>query len=347
MVGDKFPNPYVPFETTLELTYQCTFRCTHCYVDYNTRPPMKIHMYKNLLKEISDLGGMKVSLTGGEVFTDKKRLLDVATLCKYYGFYTTILTNASLVDENLAKELGILGIDDFRISLYGATDKTYRNVTRTFNDVDRILNNVLLLKKYNKHIQMQTVVLNNNICDLEDMNNWCHQEGIRYEVDTLVMAKNSLDKRNLLYALADRQVIHVNKEYRSHHSNKIIEEKGVNIHEERHKVYERSMCSAAWHKLCITPYGIVYPCVNWREEIGNLNDNSFIQVWVERISESLMNIRNLHISDFVQCSNCKYIKYCPLCPGRNYAYTGSCLKPDLEICKYVKLIKHEIVEKVN
>src|SRR6266536_5634173 len=75
-------------------------------------------------------------------------------------------------------------------------------------------------------------------------------------------------------------------------------------------------CSAA-HSFCyISPYGDVYPCVQFPLPSGNVRTQKFLDIW--RDSTQLKEVRTIRARDLPVCSGCSHVGTCTRCPGLAY-----------------------------
>jgi radical SAM protein with 4Fe4S-binding SPASM domain len=75
-------------------------------------------------------------------------------------------------------------------------------------------------------------------------------------------------------------------------------------------------CSAG-HTYCyISPYGDVYPCVQFPLPCGNVREQEFIDIWQQ--SRQLNEVRSIRARDLPVCSSCAHVGSCSRCPGLAY-----------------------------
>jgi AdoMet-dependent heme synthase len=72
-------------------------------------------------------------------------------------------------------------------------------------------------------------------------------------------------------------------------------------------------CSAG-HTYCyISPYGDVYPCVQFPLPCGNVRSQTFLEIWQQ--SKSMNEVRSIRLRDLPTCSACVHVEGCTRCPG--------------------------------
>jgi radical SAM protein with 4Fe4S-binding SPASM domain len=89
-------------------------------------------------------------------------------------------------------------------------------------------------------------------------------------------------------------------------------------------------CSAGHSAAYISPYGEVFPCVQFPYLTGNVRTQRFADIW--RDSPQLAEVRAIRVSDVQGCSSCVHGSSCSRCPG--LAYTeGNMRGPSLQDCE--------------
>jgi radical SAM protein with 4Fe4S-binding SPASM domain len=75
----------------------------------------------------------------------------------------------------------------------------------------------------------------------------------------------------------------------------------------------RVPCSAGDSACNISPYGDVYPCVQFPLPSGNICRTTFIDIW--RHSPQLAAVRPITLGDLDGCTSCGNQQSCSRCPG--------------------------------
>src|SRR5262249_32978414 len=89
-------------------------------------------------------------------------------------------------------------------------------------------------------------------------------------------------------------------------------------------------CSAGHTLAYISPYGDVYPCVQFPYACGNVRTQRFGDIW--RDSTQLAEVRSVRLADVEGCSTCVHGGTCSRCPG--LAYTeGNMRGPSTQDCE--------------
>ncbi len=81
-------------------------------------------------------------------------------------------------------------------------------------------------------------------------------------------------------------------------------------------VLDEIPCSAGHTACYVSPYGDVYPCVQFLLPCGNLRKQKFLEIW--RHSTELNEVRSIRARDLPVCSTCLHVGTCTRCPGLAY-----------------------------
>ena len=81
-------------------------------------------------------------------------------------------------------------------------------------------------------------------------------------------------------------------------------------------VLDQVPCSAGHSACYISPYGDVYPCVQFPLPSGNIRQQKFIDIWQH--SPQLKEVRSIRARDLPVCSTCSHVGGCTRCPGLAY-----------------------------
>ena len=88
---------------------------------------------------------------------------------------------------------------------------------------------------------------------------------------------------------------------------------------------------SAGHTACyVSPYGDVFPCVQFPLPSGNVRHQKFMDIW--RYSGQLNEVRSIKVGDLPVCSGCGHSSTCTRCPGLAYM-EGNMRGPSSQDCE--------------
>jgi MoaA/NifB/PqqE/SkfB family radical SAM enzyme len=118
--------PERPLGVKLEMTYACNLRCGFCYTDSPRHtvartPEMSDEDYREVCRQIIDLGVIEAVVTGGEPFLRRELTLDTVGRLTAAGVGVTLNTNGWFVDDAVADRLAAMRGLHAHVSVDGAT----------------------------------------------------------------------------------------------------------------------------------------------------------------------------------------------------------------------------------
>ena len=167
-----------PKKLNIEVTSRCNLNCDMCMrkVLMEESGDMSLETYKALLPVFPELESVNVIGIGEPLMNEN--IIEMIRLGKEHlppnGTFS-ITTNATLIDEKMAKNLVTSGLDDLVVSMDGATPETFNDIRKkaTF---DEVLKNIGLLNKAKKErksklpqLGFEFVAMKRNIAELPQL----------------------------------------------------------------------------------------------------------------------------------------------------------------------------------
>lgn len=147
-IKDELQKKYdcsIPWAILMDPTSACNLRCIGCWAaEYNKTDSMSNEVLDRIITEGKELGTYMYIYSGGEPLVRKA---DILKLCeKHSDCMFLAFTNATLIDEEFAKEVQRVGNLMFAISVEGSREETdFRRGEGTY---DKVMKAMDLLKKY-------------------------------------------------------------------------------------------------------------------------------------------------------------------------------------------------------
>ena len=124
-------SPRGPKKLILSPTDWCNLRCETCWRLEKEKNPnegsaeeLSFSEMECLMCDARSLGAKELDLTGGGEPFSRKGIFELLALAKQLGFWVTLTTNGTLLDDTKLKTLVSLGLDDITFSFDGATPRT-------------------------------------------------------------------------------------------------------------------------------------------------------------------------------------------------------------------------------
>lgn len=340
-----------------ELSSRCNERCIHCYIPNGKKNrgfDMPLRKVKAILDEFSEMGGLHVTLSGGEAFLHKD-LMEICKYCREKDLKITILSNLiSLKDEHipLLKELNLSLI---QTSLYSMVPEIHDKITTVNGSFEKTKNAIEKLVAADIPVQISCPLMKANKDGYADVLKYAHRLKIKAQTDYIMMAQADLDTSNLANRLSleetekvIRDIIEYDIDYRENTLMQKPMDEDVKFDVERFK--KQPVCGVGFDNCCITANGDVYACAGWQDYVlGNVYKQSLKDIWGE--SERIKELRKITQESFPQCIHCDALNYCNRCLVRNYNESNgdmfSTPKHFCDVAHLNKRIVEEYMEKIQ
>lgn len=169
-----------PLFCDILISERCNLRCRKCYFwKYGINNELEFDEYKKFIISLAGLVKIpfEINLGGGEPLLNNG-ILELIRLCSDQGLQPAISTNATLIDEEMAKKLSDSGLHRLGISLESLVEDTHDFITNTAGSHKRLMKGVEYLKKYWKKgdINIHTLILNQNLEQIKDLAEWVNED---------------------------------------------------------------------------------------------------------------------------------------------------------------------------
>lgn len=154
----------------LNIFPSCNLKCNYCYAEERQEiagSTLSLNEYRSLIDDIAIINqDIEVAITGGEPLLNKDAC-DISKYCRFKGFYTHLLTNATTIDENNA-EIIASSFNVIRISIDGYTAEKH-DYHRGAGSFEKTTKAIGLLEKARAQIRIAMTVTKYNIDDIQPM----------------------------------------------------------------------------------------------------------------------------------------------------------------------------------
>ena len=153
-----------------EITNTCNYHCIYCIFNSEAKKyedELTTDEVKRTIKELKNNNFTYIKFTGGEPFT-RKDMIEILRYASRLGFDMDISTNASLITEDIAKELKNINFQMVHVSLDG-NDKYTHEYVRGENTFERTLRGIRYLTNNYVYTRIGTVIYKENEDKLEEI----------------------------------------------------------------------------------------------------------------------------------------------------------------------------------
>ena len=302
----------IPLSVHFDITYRCNERCVHCYLDHDDLGEMTTAEIEDVLDQLADAGVFFLALSGGEVLM-RRDFFDIVEHARRRLFNVKIKTNGVMIREPEARRLRQLGVEQVQISVYSHRPEVHDGITKLPGSLRRTIEAIRFLKLQGLKVSMANVLMTANMFDNQSVMSLAKDLGVSYTLDPTITPK--IDGNTAVLALrapgAELRRVFRNEELVGN-----VAEFCAPPAAPDEDVMDGYPCSAGHTSCYISPYGDVFPCVQFPLPSGNLRREKFVEIW--RHSSALKEVRSIRARDLTTCSTCSHVGSCSRCPGLAY-----------------------------
>lgn len=328
----------------IEITSRCNERCIHCYIPHNNKLyDIDLELFYKILNECMNMNVLHLTISGGEPMLHSN-FREILRKCYELNFSINILSNLTLLDENIVEDFKINPLIGVQVSLYSMNPEIHDEITKIKGSFEKTKKGIEVLIENNIPLQISCPVMRANKNCYNDVKNWASKFGIQVISDFVIIGKydNTIDNLQNRLSLCEVKCF-INQNSLKNPS--YFDDIKKNVESKKESNINDFVCSVCQSSICINEIGDVYPCAGWQNYIiGNVSNDSLNSIWSN--SSKIDYLRNLKRKDFPKCINCNDRDYCTMCMVRNANedMNGNFLNVNEYYCNVAKLYKEIILE---
>jgi len=286
-----------PLQAWLEVSARCNLRCQMCAINYDsryrpkgTRPPFfEPSLFARLRPIFPSL--LRAYLFGLGEPTLNPYLVDYIRELSAAGVEVAFNTNATLIDDEKAREIARAGAKRVTVSIDGARPETYETI-RVGATFDRVMRGIRALIATGLEVDFSMVAMKSNIDDVPRLVDLCAEVGGKgVHVEPLYSQEGSpeLDehyaRENLGLVGADRAAAAFEaaatraKEHGVRFGSRFTGVRKFDYVDLAREQRATWTCSEPWASIWVTSAGDVRTCCLNDKSFGNLNEQTFAEIW--------------------------------------------------------------------
>lgn len=329
----------------IEIISKCNERCVHCYIPHeNKTSDIAPDLFYEILKQCYDMKVLHLTLSGGEPMLHKN-FLEFLIKCREYNFSVNVLSNLTLLNDEIIAEMKNNPLLGVQVSLYSMNNEIHDEITQHKGSFEKTKTAILKLIKNNIHLKISCPIMKQNRNCYADVVKWANKDNISVDDDYVIIASCDNTIKNLNCRLSTGEIKEII-------SKKAIQDASyleqIDLESEKKKdiTPDDFVCSVCNSSICIADNGNVYPCAGWQGYVvGNIKESSLSDIWNN--SEKIIYLRSLRKRDFPKCIQCTDKEFCTMCMVRNANESplGDPLEVNEYFCEIVRFNKKKALER--
>lgn len=333
----------------LELTYNCSEKCIHCYNIGATRnddeksgrnklEELTIDDYRRVLDQLYDKGLVKVCLSGGDPFS-KPAIWDIIDYLYQKNIAFDIFTNGQQL-ANHEYRLASYYPRLVGISIYSSNPSEHDYITRVQGSWERSMSTAQMLASLSVPLNIKCCIMRPNMKGYRGVKEIAQSLGgaVQYEIsitdsiegDYCATKYLRLTEKEMEIILCDNNLkLYVGKEAPQYGG---IQRKLSDV-----------ACGAGEYSITLTPDGMLIPCCAFHLNFGNVRENSVEEILASPIRRTWLNHT---LADYEECGRYEYCNYCNLCTGNNLSENGNYLNAATRNNCWLAQIRYNLAQKM-
>jgi len=332
----------------IEIVSGCNERCIHCYIPNskkNKNEVISLAKVKEIINEFVLMGGLHITLTGGEAFLHKD-IDKILFYCVEKDLSITILSNLVLLTDEHIRLLKQINPNGIQVSLYSMDEEIHDSITKVKGSHKKTKLSIEKCVAANIQIQISCPVMKANKDSYKDVLGWAYKLKVKAQTDFIMMAQSDFNKQNLANRISleeteklIQEIIVYDKDYME------IVRTNQSKYENIDEFKDQPICGVGMSTICLSSNGEYYPCAGWQScLLGNAYNMSLQEVW--KNSEKIKYLRTITNASFPRCLKCEARNYCSVCLVRNFnENNGNMFEINKHFCD-VAFLNKRIVENI-
>ena len=328
---ETFGTKYSLSRVHVDISSRCNERCVHCYIpEKNKCTIMPENVFDRILSQCRSMNVLNITISGGEPLLNpnlKRFLLE----CSRYNFSVNLLSNLTLLSEELIDLIAANPLISIQTSLYSMDESVHDSITRKKGSFKQTLHSIKELHARNIPIQINCPVMKQNKSDYKGVLEFAKSLNIEADYDYSLYGSYDLTSSNLLCRLSAEEIENIEK-------TKVLNNSELESIKNKQKDSSTPICPVCKSSLCVSNNGDVYPCEGWQNlKLGNIEKQSLKEIWDE--NPIVLGLRNLQYKDFPKCNSCLRKQFCSICliMNVNEDIKGDYSNVNPFICKVAKI----------
>ncbi len=342
---DSLTKNHQPYVATFELTPKCNFRCIHCYLGTHREETRELSYEQiiHIIDQLRDAGVIQLALTGGECLL-REDFCKIYQYAKEQGFIVSVFSNLSVLSDEVVELFREFPPFSVEVSLYGASEETYKKVTGSAM-FKAVIDNVEKLYKNGINLSLKTPFIIQNIEDKKELEGIAKRFGKELRIGMALSP--TIDQEQYTNDLQ----VDICHRFLCEASKNPKRELGVDASETENplgKALDRGekvplfICNPGVTDVFVDFQGKVCPCIGYRSKGVSIFEKDFDEIW-----KSFRYLKEIPAPKDYKCVRCESRYFCSICVGeQDEVYKDMCHIPS-DVCAYSRARKMYFIDKMD
>ncbi len=283
---EKIHRGKAPFYIQFEITERCNNKCYFCYnpMGHVQGNELSLDKIKQILNQLSEVGVFRINFNGGEPLA-RLDLLDIIEYAGSLGFDLHMNTNATLVTDEIAEKIA-KHMKSICTSVLHSDRVKHDKMTGRPGAYDDVINGIKTLRRHGVEVEVNVCTSSENYEDIYNIGRLIDSLGCYSLCSTRYILNDKSNKNLLLDTKATMKLIdmlmRVKEDFQG--IRDVALPGPVPYCEIDEEYYDKLKvlnipCQYGYGLCRISPNGKVTPCTISNDVIGDLNTQTFEEVW--------------------------------------------------------------------
>jgi radical SAM protein with 4Fe4S-binding SPASM domain len=219
------------------------------------------------------------------------------------------------------------GVESIQISIYSHRPEVHDAITLVPGSLQRSLDAARFLKSQGLRVIFANVLMVQNLQDYQGVRVLAEELGVECTLDPTITPMMDGDRSVLSLGVKQEALRQV---FRDQALVGDVDEFCTVAAPADENELAALPCSAGHTTCYVSPYGDVFPCVQFPLPTGNVRNERFVDIW--RHSERMNEVRSIRLKDLTTCTSCSHVESCTRCPGLAFM-EGNMRGPSSQDCE--------------
>lgn len=321
----------VPLSGSFALTHRCNLRCVHCYLgaerhaSSDSAGEADTGFWLDLLDQLAAAGCLNLLITGGEPLL-RPDFPDIYTRARRLGLLVSVFTNATLIDDKTLGPFLEHPPDLVEVTLYGATEEVFDEVTGVRGSWRRCLKGIDSLARAGIRVGLKSMILKENRHEIPAMRTMAQERGVNYRLDPSLFACRDGHRGPLDHRIPAEEAVAIEMADERFRRRAAAVYRRMRGAPPEQRLYA---CQAARTGFHVDPAGLLLPCLMLDSPRFDLRRGRFLSGW----REVLPRLFHQSVAPGDECHHCEKRSICGFCPAQFRMESGSVHLKSEYICR--------------